>query len=212
MKNILSAILISALAMVGVAHSADPALIDKGKALSTVCAACHGADGNAIAPNFPSLAGQHESYLLKQMRQFKSVDNAPAERLDPVMNPQMAAVSAEDMQALAAFYASQKLAPKPATQPELRAIAEKIYRGGDPMRGLAACASCHGPAGRGMPSQYPSIGGQSAEYLKTQLNNFRAGTRANDVESMMRQSARYLTDKEIGALADYLSGLRLSQQ
>lgn len=189
------------------AHAADQALMEKGKALSTECVACHGVDGNSPAPTFPKIAGQHEAYLKKQMMDLKARD----QRDNAMMIAPMSVLSAEDIKALATYFSSQTLKPETAAHPEWKSMAEKLYRSGNTSRGIAACASCHGPAGRGIPDQYPSVAGQFADYLKTQLIAFRAGTRRNDVESPMQDSAKLLTDAEIDALSDYMSGLRLAK-
>ncbi len=87
-------------------------------------------------------------------------------------------------------------------------MGQKIYRAGDASKGLPACAGCHGPAGAGIPAQYPRIGGQFAEYIEAQLKAFRAGERANDPNKMMRMVAVKMTDPEIKAVSDYIAGLR----
>lgn len=189
------------------AHAADSALIAKGKALAQACVACHSADGNSVVPMFPKLAGQHEAYLSKQMMDLK----AHTTRENAMMMAPMMALNPNEDKALAAYFASQTLKPEVAQHPEWKAMAEKLYRSGDTKRGLAACASCHGPAGSGLPNQYPAIGGQFADYLKAQLVAFRSGARHNDPEAMMQTSAKLLTDAEIDALADYISGLRLAK-
>ena len=194
------------------ANQADPAaLMERGKQLATTtCVACHGADGNSPTPAFPKIAGQHSAYLFKQMREFKGEGNV-TKRDNAIMAGQVAALSQEDMKAASIYFSSQSLKPETASKPEWKTMAEKIYRGGDASRGLAACAGCHGPAGLGIPAQYPRISGQYPDYIKAQLVAFRSGARANDPEMMMRHSARYLTDAEIDALADYVAGLRLQK-
>ena len=168
-----------------------------------VCAACHGADGNSPLPMNPSLAGQHPEYLFKQLNEFKS-----GSRNNAVMMGMVAGLSAEDMRNLAAFYAAQKPGESAAKDKDLVAQGRKLFRGGNLATGVAACAGCHSPNGAGIPSQYPRLAGQHSEYVATQLNAFRAGERANDANNMMRAVAARLTDKEIAAVAEYLSGLR----
>jgi len=168
-----------------------------------ICAACHGADGNSPLPMNPSLAGQHPEYLFKQLNEFKS-----GSRNNAVMMGMVAGVSAEDMRNLAAYYAAQKPSETAAKDKELVAQGRKLFRGGNVATGVAACAGCHSPNGAGIPSQYPRLAGQHPEYVVAQLKAFRAGERANDSNNMMRAVAGRLTDREIAALAEYLSALR----
>ena len=168
-----------------------------------ICAACHGADGNSPLPMNPSLAGQHPEYLFKQLNEFKS-----GNRNNAVMMGMVAGLSAEDMRNLSAYYAAQKLSEAAAKDKDLVAQGRKLFRGGNLATGVAACAGCHSPNGAGIPSQYPRLAGQHPEYVVAQLKAFRAGERANDTNNMMRAVAARLTDKEIAAVAEYLSGLR----
>ncbi|MFV5214686.1 c-type cytochrome [Azonexus caeni] len=185
---------------------ADPA---KGKIVAeTICVACHGADGNSMSSANPHLAGQIEQYIYKQLSNFKTVDGNPALRDNAIMAGMAAALTEEDMKNVAAWFASQKLKPESAKNEASLALGKKIWRQGDFRKGVPACAGCHGPAGSGMPAQYPRLAGQFAEYTEAQLVAFRAGTRANDPESMMRTIAAKLSDAEIKAVADYAAGLR----
>ena len=168
-----------------------------------ICAACHGADGNSPLPMNPSLAGQHPEYLFKQLNEFKS-----GNRNNAVMMGMVAGLSAEDMRNLSAYYAAQKLSEAATKDKDLVAHGRKLFRGGNLATGVAACAGCHSPNGAGIPTQYPRLAGQHPEYVVAQLKAFRAGERANDTNNMMRAVAARLTDKEIAAVAEYLSGLR----
>lgn len=200
-----------ALMCAGAAAAQAPAKPDaaKGQAIaSQVCAACHGADGNSPAAANPKLAGQFYDYLHKQLANFKPQDGKKAARDNAVMAGMVANLSAADMQNVAAHYAAQKLKPAVAKDKELAALGQKVYRGGNAATGVAACAGCHGPAGAGMPAQYPRISGQFAEYIEAQLKAFRAGTRANDPNGMMRSVAGRMTDREIQGVAEYVAGLR----
>ncbi len=184
----------------------DPA---KGQAIvSTVCVACHNADGNSTIPTNPKLAGQHAEYLLKQMKNFKGQNGNPPERSNPIMNGMIAAYSEDQMRDLAAFLSVQKYRPDVAKNPDTINLGQKIYRGGNAAKGLPACAGCHGPAGAGVPAQFPRIAGQFSEYVETQLKSFRAGERANDPNKMMRMVADKMSDNDIKAVADYIAGLR----
>ena len=175
---------------------------------SQVCVGCHSADGNSVAAANPKLAGQIEDYLYKQLRNFKAADGKPAERQNPVMNGMVAALSDADMKSLSAYFSGQKLKPEVAKNRQTIEMGQKIYRAGDASKGLPACAGCHGPAGSGIPAQYPRLGGQFAEYIEAQLKAFRAGERANDPSKMMRMVAVKMTDPEIKAVSDYIAGLR----
>lgn len=185
---------------------ADPA---KGKAIAeTVCVACHGADGNSAASANPHLAGQIEEYLFKQLKNFKAADGKPAARNNPIMGGMVAALSEEDMKNVAAWFASQKLKPATAKDESKLALGQKLWRQGDFKKGIPACAGCHGPAGAGMPAQYPRLSGQFAEYTEAQLKAFRVEERGNDPEKMMRTIAAKLSDVEIKAVSEYAAGLR----
>ncbi|MDP2136165.1 MAG: c-type cytochrome [Sulfuritalea sp.] len=197
------------------AHAADAAkAAPKGDAArgqpiaSTVCAACHGADGNSTLAVNPKLAGQHPEYLFKQMKNFKAADGKQPERVNAIMNGMIAAFDEGQMRDMAAYFASQKQTGEAAKNRETIELGQKLYRGGDQAKGLPACAACHGPAGAGIPAQYPRIAGQFAEYTEAQLKSFREGTRANDPNKMMRMVALKMTDAEIRAVSDYVAGLR----
>ena len=183
------------------AHAAgDPARAQG--IVNQVCAACHGVDGNSPLSANPSLAGQHPEYLLKQLTEFKS-----GTRNNPVMTGMVANLSVDDLRNLAAHYAAQTPKQMGAKDKDLVAQGRKLYRGGNLSNGVAACAGCHSPNGSGIPAQYPRLAGQHADYIAAQLKAFRAGDRANDPNQMMRSTAVKLTDKEIAALAEYISGL-----
>ena len=176
--------------------------------VTQVCAVCHGTDGNSTTPINPNLAGQHPEYTLKQLTNFKALAGKPAERENAVMAGMAANLSVDDMSNLAAYFAGQKLKPRVARDLELAKLGQAIYRGGIVARGVAACASCHGPNGAGIPAQFPRLSGQYAEYTEAQLKAFRIGERANDPNRMMRMVAAKLSDREIKAIAEYLGGLR----
>jgi cytochrome c553 len=181
----------------------------KGQAAANqTCVACHGADGNSPIAVNPKLAGQIPEYLHKQLADFKAAAGKKAERDNPVMTGMVANLSPEDMRNIAAYYAGQAAKPGAAKSKDLVALGQKIYRGGIAAKGVAACASCHGPNGAGMPSQYPRVSGQHAEYTEVQLKAFRSGERANDPGSSMRTVADKLSDREIQGVSDYIAGLR----
>ncbi len=188
------------------ADKADPA---KGQVIATqVCAACHAADGNSIAPANPKLAGQIPEYLYRQLVNYKPQGGKKAERDNPVMVAMVANLSRDDMKNLAAYFAGQKLKPETAKDKILAAAGQKLWRGGNAETGVPACAGCHGPDGSGNPVQYPRIAGQFAEYIEAQLKLYQNGQRANDPNGMMRGVAARMTDKEMKAVAEYAAGLR----
>ena len=196
----------SAAAYGQVAVKGDPA---KAQQIATsVCAACHGSDGNSAIPANPSIAGQPAEYVYKQLNDFKAAGGKPAERPSAVMSAMVANLSADDMANLAAFYASKEAKPRDARNAELVKIGQTIYRGGVISRGVPACASCHGANGAGIPAQFPRLSGQHAQYTADQLKAFRTGSRANDPNRMMRAIATKLSDREIDAVAQYVQGLR----
>jgi cytochrome c553 len=181
----------------------------KGQAIAnSVCAACHAGDGNSPAAANPKIAGQGYEYLHKQLVNFKPQGGKKALRDNPVMAGMVSPLSDDDMKNVAAHFAAQKLKPSKATNKDLAAQGQKVYRAGNATSGVAACAGCHGPNGAGIPSQYPRIAGQFPEYLEAQLKAFRAGARSNDPNGMMRSVAARMSDKEIQAVAEYVAGLR----
>jgi cytochrome c553 len=184
------------------AAKADPA---QAQAIVTkVCAACHATDGNSVSPANPVLAGQHADYISKQLADYKN----NKDRKNPVMFGMASSLSPQDMKNLGAYFESQKPKSRAAKDPALVKLGQQIYRGGIMAKGVAACASCHGPNGAGIPAQFPRVAGQYAEYSTAQLQSFRAAERANDPNSMMRTIAAKLSDGEIKAVAEYIAGLR----
>ncbi|HRP24737.1 MAG TPA: c-type cytochrome [Thauera sp.] len=205
-----SLLLSSLLLVAGGLHAQDqaPDLAKAKQTAETICAACHGADGNSQLSANPKLAGQHEDYLFKQLREFKGWNgNAPV-RENAVMTAMVAGLEESDMRALAKYYASFELQPEPAKNLDTIELGRHIWRAGIASKGVPACAACHGPAGAGMPAQYPRLSGQFAEYTEAQMKSFRDGVRHNDPNSMMRMIAIKMTDPEIKAVADYAAGLR----
>lgn len=173
-----------------------------GKTKSATCAGCHGMDGNSANPDWPNLAGQGVVYIEKQLNAFKA-----GERQNATMAPMVAPLTAQDIADLAAFYSAQT--PKTgAAEESLVELGQKIYRGGNPNSGVAACIGCHGPGGKGNPTaKFPALSGQHAKYVETQLNAFKAGERSNDAAKMMRNTASNMTGEEIKAVASYIQGL-----
>lgn len=173
------------------------------KIVNDVCAACHAADGNSSNPAYPVLAGQSPEYIAKQLQEFKS-----GARKNAIMAPNVTKLSADDMLNLAAYFSAQQPKPRQAKDASLIAEGQKIYKGGNAGSGVPACASCHGPTGAGIPTQFPRLGGQHAKYTLSQLKNFRSGDRSNDGGKMMQVITRKMTDQEMKAVAEYINGLR----
>lgn len=181
--------------------------MNRGRAIATgVCAACHGADGNSATAAFPKLAGQHEEYLIKQLKDFKTkAGEKVAARQNPVMAGIAASLSDQDMVNAAAYFASQTPKPGVARDAATVPLGQKIYRGGIADKGVPACAGCHGPTGQGIPIEYPRVSGQWGDYLAAQLTAFQQGTRNNSAP--MHDIAQRLSDQEVKAVADYMAGL-----
>ncbi|MES2944901.1 MAG: c-type cytochrome [Pseudomonadota bacterium] len=183
------------------AKVSKPDLVKGEASFTAVCAACHAADGNSGTPVNPKLAQQHPEYLVKQLQEFKS-----GKRKNAVMAGFAGALSDDDMKNISYWVTSKKAKAGFAKDKELVTLGERIYRGGISDRQVPACAGCHSPNGAGIPSQYPRLGGQHAEYTAGQLTAFRDGVRNNSLQ--MNQVAAKLNDREIRAVADYIAGLR----
>jgi cytochrome c553 len=174
----------------------------KGQAIASgPCAACHTIDGSRGLPANPILVGQHPEYLFKQLKDFKA-----GARQNAIMQGMVAALSEDDMRNVAWFYASKKAPLGTARDAAAVQLGERIYRGGIADRQIPACAGCHSPNGAGIPSQYPRLAGQHAEYTEAQLIAYRAGQRKNN--PMMPLIAAKMNDREIKAVSDYIAGLR----
>ncbi|KZX75719.1 cytochrome C [Oleiphilus sp. HI0009] len=177
--------------------------VQAGKDKSAVCAACHGADGNSAAGNFPKLAGQGERYLLKQM-----YDQKEGRRVIVEMTGLLDGFSDQDMADVAAYFAAQTTTVGQA-DPELVEEGRALYRAGNPATKMAACIACHGPSGKGVEAAgFPALSGQHADYTIAQMKKWRSGERANDGDArVMRSIAARMNDREIEAVASYISGL-----
>ncbi|MBB6340785.1 cytochrome c553 [Pseudomonas fluvialis] len=200
MNKVLVTLLLT-LGITGLAQAAGDA--KAGQAKAAMCGACHGADGNSAAPNFPKLAGQGERYLLKQMNDIKSGNRNVLEMTGLLTN-----MSEQDMADIAAYFASQNMGVG-AADPALVKAGEALYRGGKLAEGMPACTGCHSPNGAGNDAAgFPQLGGQHAQYVAKQLTDFREGNRTNDGDSMMMRSvAAKLSNKDIQAISSYIQGL-----
>jgi len=190
-----------------------PALADINQSKVAICAACHNLDGNSVMPLWPKLAGQSASYIIKQLEDFKS-----DHRSNETMSPMVKAINGQDIKDLAAYFSTQIVTPNVSTQPELLATGKQIYLQGNIKKQVLACTGCHGANGTGNSDllqsiqavtsiEAPAIGSQHAAYLEKQLQDFKAGTRHNDVAKIMRNIAKGMTEAEMKAVAEYISSL-----
>ena len=180
--------------------------IEAGRVLAaTTCVACHGEDGNALIPGYPNIAGQSARYLFRQMQFMRDGDRDAKEMLGLLDN-----LSDDDLRDIAAFYAGQSSKVGQASRDGIE-LGEAIYRGGIVAKQVAACTACHAPDGSGNSlAGFPSLSGQTAEYVVEQLKAYREGQRRTDegdYEGMMRHTAVNMTDGEIAAVANYVLGL-----
>ena len=166
----------------------------------TACLTCHGPKGQSATATWPKLSAQHAAYTAKQLKNFKD-----GSRANPVMMGMAATLTEQDMNNIAAYLVSQPVSQGLAQNKDTIELGQSIYRGGIAAKGVPACAACHSPTGAGIPSQYPRVGGQWAEYNAAQLLAFREGTRKNS--SQMTTIATKLSDQEMKAVADYMAGL-----
>ena len=187
-----------------------------GQTKAGTCAACHSADGNSTDAQYPKLAGQHERYIWRQLKMFKS-----GERENPIMMGMAGALTEQDMRDVGAYFATQKVLAGVADDTAITSganqgkkfyqVGERIYRGGNAAAGVPSCAACHGPSGRGNPGPaYPSLGGQHASYVVARLQFFRGGGiwgKDGNANKVMASVARNLSDEEIQSLATYIEGL-----
>ncbi|MDB5793075.1 MAG: Cytochrome [Massilia sp.] len=165
------------------------------------CLSCHGANGNSTIAANPKLSNQIEGYTHKQL-----VDFTTPQRVNPVMTTYAKMLTDEEKRNVAAYLATQKVKPGAAKNKDTIELGRKIYRGGIADKGVAACASCHGANGGGIPIQYPRLAGQLQDYTVAQLVAFRTGARSNSPQ--MTALAQRLSDAEMKAVADYIAGLR----
>ena len=184
-----------------------------GKNKVATCAGCHASDGNSMVSAFPKLAGLGEKYLYRQLQTIKS-----GERMIASMTGLLDNSSDQDLQDMAAYYDSQQRSIAGAQEItmigysdpiEVLELGENIYRGGNLKTGVPSCAGCHSPAGTGNgPAGYPALGGQHADYIESQLLKYQSGERASGANAKIMQGvAERLSNKEIKAIANYISGL-----
>lgn len=206
-----SPLLISALilifGMTGPAFAAKKGDPVAGKEKAAMCAGCHGDDGNSFVADFPRLAGQYESYIVKQVRDFQDGKRA---NNDTMSGMAMTVASVADAKDIGAYYAQQKMVKEPlsSVDKKLAAKGEKLFKNGNPKKGVYGCINCHGDKGKGKSktvSQFPIIGGQHREYIIKNLTDFKKGNRNNDPAGMMNAIAKNLSEADIKAVAEYLA-------
>lgn len=174
----------------------------EGELKSQLCQGCHGITGNSVETLIPKLSGQYSYYIAKELRNYQA-----GVRTHQIMNAMAATVSDDDLADIAAYFASQKkMAGKPIDNP----VGKQLFLKGDISRGVIGCINCHGVNGKGRApgtSMFPVIGGQHKDYLYLQIFNFKQGNRTNSASGVMNKLTQLLSDEEVDALADYISGL-----
>jgi cytochrome c553 len=176
---------------------------EAGATKAVVCQACHGANGNSVNAEWPSLAGLGADYIAEQLQNFKD-----HKRDNPVMNPNAANLSPDDMADLGAYFDGQVNTGLEA-DPSYWKAGEKLYRAGDSARGIPACMACHGPTGFGNePAKFPALRGQHAVYVVKQLNDYASGARNTGPNGIMETVAKRLSAEDIRNVASYVQGLR----
>jgi cytochrome c553 len=185
--------------------SAAPGTVSAAPVISNTCATCHSADGNSASPAFPKISALSEKYTVKQLQEFKKGDKG--KRNNAVMQAIANELSEQDMHELASYYAKQKRSVSEASATNIE-LGQRIYRAGNPKTGVPACSGCHMADGAGNNfAGFPNISGQNAEYIAAQLHAFKAGERSNDLNSMMQTITAKMSEQEIEAVSNYVSGL-----
>jgi cytochrome c553 len=171
----------------------DTRFVGRGATLALQCAICHGSNrvGQVDTPN---LEGQPAAAIYKELRDFKV-----AARTNAIMSPFAVKLSEQDMLDLAAYFSY--MPRQPGSHPDPAETAPSIVARGAPMRNVPACASCHGTTDAKLGT--PWLDGQSAVYIKVQLQAFATGARHNDISEQMRNIARQMTAAEIDEAARY---------
>jgi cytochrome c553 len=176
---------------------------ERGATKAVTCSACHGADGNSVNPQWPSLAGLGADYIAGQLKNFKD-----GKRASPMMMPMVTNLSADDMADIAAYFASLPNKGLEA-DPTYWQAGQKLFRSGDTTRAIPACMACHGPAGYGVPAaQFPALRGQHSVYVIKQLQDYASGARTTGPNNIMQEIAKKLSADDMRNVASYLQGIR----
>lgn len=197
-------IVIRASAMLLALTVAAPAVADGERAkelAATLCVACHGVDGNSVAPTFPKIAGLQAEYLAKQLAEY--IDGR---RESEVMAPIVATLERQDITPLAIYFAAQRPSPGKVENAKLAEEGRRLYVDGNYDAGVPACMGCHLEDASGNP-RFPRLAGQHRDYMLEQMRQFRDGTRTNDRGRVMRAIASRMTDAEMEAVVEYIAGL-----
>lgn len=203
-RSLLAAMM--ALMFAGPALAVEPEVINEevAKAIAnSICAACHGEDGNSTAPMYPRLAGLAREYLAKQLTEFMS-----GKRKNDMMATAIASLRPEDVTSLSHYYSDLRFKPDILQDGKLNEEGELLFFLGNETTGVPACTGCHGLNGEGIAT-VPRLTGQNSEYLLSQLKNFNIGIRANDPNRFMQEIAQRMTEQEMKAVAQYISGIEL---
>ena len=215
-SSLVKSLLVATLAVSGFATAAAPAaapvkadpakgatLYDNGDAARGLpaCVSCHGAAGNSTIATNPKLSGQVAGYTYKQL-----IDFTTPNRNNPIMTPYSKILTDEDKKNVAAYLFTQAPKQGAAKGKDIVELGKKIYRGGIAATGVAACTSCHGATGAGIPAQFPRLAGQHQDYTIAQLQAFKGGARKNSIQ--MTTLAKRMSDDEMKAVADYIAGLK----
>ncbi|EME67853.1 cytochrome c553 [Paramagnetospirillum caucaseum] len=163
------------------------------------CSLCHGVDGEAATSVYPRLAAQNETYMVKQLKDFRDG------RRKGTMNEMARDLTDEEAAGLAAYFSGKKPLSRRPLDADFAAVGKYIFHNGNRYSGIAPCASCHGEAGRGT-EQLPRLAGQHPAYVEGQLMEFVSGSRTND-RSIMHAVATKLTILEMKAVSAYIGGL-----
>ncbi len=169
--------------------------IGAGKEKAAVCASCHGADGNAVLPIYPNLAGQSWRYLYIQLKDFKE-----GRRHNNTMSPLAASLSREDMINIANYFAAQPVKANPYVPDEGK------IKLGKAKADETLCSMCHLGEFKGQ-NEIPRVAGQQYDYVMEQLRNFKSRTRTNDAGNMT-SVAQTLSEADMDNLANYIVSLR----
>lgn len=167
------------------------------------CQSCHSADGGGMATGgIPRLAGLSETYLERQLMNFRS-----GKRKSPIMQPIAASLSEKEVAQLAAYFAAL---PAPAVTPAsgdaaLLGKGEAIATVGDWGHEIPACFQCHGPGGRGVGADFPAIAGQSSLYVANQIAAWKTGRRSNDPAGLMKAVADKLSADQVKAVSAFIA-------
>ena len=185
--------------LLSIGASASAFAADAQETVKTVCAACHGVDGNSTDPQYPKLAGMDQEYLMRQLKAF-----AAGKRREETMSAIVAGIDPNDFSKLAGYYGKMKTTPGKVNDPGLAAKGKVLYDDGNTESGVPSCAGCHQPDGQGN-ARFPRLAGQHQAYVLKQLADYKSGRRATD--PLMTTVGKRLTADEARALAEYIAGL-----